>query len=143
MVKFFLEILYHGVMSKRLSLKPLDFLAFTLSLGLTVFSAWAIYAKPATAAHVIVQGEDGTWVFPLDTGNLQESLRLSGPIGETVVEIGEGQAWVRSSPCTNQTCVAAGHLRRRGQWTACLPNKVFIYIEGTVDENEILDSTTW
>jgi hypothetical protein len=131
-------------------MKPLDFLALGLSIGLTVFSAYLVYAKPASAARVIVQGEGETWVFPLDAGNRQttglrfpEALRVSGPIGETVVEIGGGQAWVRSSPCNNQTCVAAGLLHRQGQWTACLPNKVFIYIEGTVDEDDVPDSTTW
>jgi hypothetical protein len=127
-------------MSKRVSLKPFDFLALGLSLGLTVFSGYLVYAKPTAAARVIVQGEGGTWVFPLGE---KETLRLPGPIGETVVEIGGGQTWVESSPCTNQTCVAAGRLHRQGQWTACLPNKVFIYIEGTVDENDVLDSTTW
>jgi hypothetical protein len=128
-------------MLKKLPLKPFDFLALALSLGLTVFSGYQVYAKPTAAARVIVQGESGSWVFPLDPG--KETLHIAGPLGKTVVEIGGGQAWVLSSPCTNQTCVAAGRLYRRGQWTACLPNKVFIYIEGTVDENDILDSTTW
>ncbi|GHV77290.1 hypothetical protein AGMMS49942_21110 [Spirochaetia bacterium] len=120
--------------------KPFDFLALGLSLGLTVFSSWLVYAKPAAGARVIVQSEGGTWMFPL---NAEETLRLPGPLGETIVEIGGGRTWVQSSPCNNQTCVAAGRLYRRGQWTACLPNKVFIYMEGTVDENDGPDSTTW
>jgi hypothetical protein len=132
-------------MSKRLGLKPFDFLALGLSVGLTVFSGYLVYAKPTAAARVIVQGEGATWVFPLDAGNqrFQETLHVPGPMGETVVEISGGQSWVESSPCTNQTCVAAGHMHRPGQWTACLPNKVFLYIEGIQDEDDAPDTTTW
>jgi hypothetical protein len=79
-------------------------------------------------------------VFPLDA---EEHIGVSGPLGETVVEISGGQSRVLSSPCANQTCVAAGHLSRRGQWAACLPNKVFVYIEGTGDDDTAPDSTTW
>ena len=33
-------------------MKHLDFLALALSIGLTVFSAYLVYAKPASAARV-------------------------------------------------------------------------------------------
>jgi hypothetical protein len=121
-------------------LKPVDFLIIGVSSVLTAFSAFAVYGRSRDAAQVIVQGEGKTWVFPLDA---EEKIGVSGPLGETVVEISGGRSRVLASPCANQTCVAAGHLNRRGQWTACLPNKVFVYIEGTGDGDASLDSTTW
>jgi hypothetical protein len=120
--------------------KPLDFCIIGVSCALTALSAVAVYGRSRDAERVIVQGEDNTWVFPLDA---EESVSVSGPLGETVVEISGGQSRVLSSPCANQTCVAAGHLNRQGQWAACLPNKVFVYIEGTGDGDTTLDSTTW
>jgi hypothetical protein len=120
--------------------KPLDFFSIALSAALTVLSAFMVYGHPRDASRVIVQGEGKTWVFPLDA---EETLTVSGPIGDTVVEISGGRGRVRSSPCTNQTCVAAGHIHRQGQWTACLPNKVFLYVEGIGDDADVLDSTTW
>jgi hypothetical protein len=121
-------------------LRPLDFFSIGLSAALTVLSAFMVYGRPRDASRVIVQGETKTWVFPLDA---EETLTVPGPIGDTVVEISGGRSRVRSSPCTNQTCVASGHIYRRGQWTACLPNKVFLYVEGIGNDTGVLDSTTW
>jgi hypothetical protein len=121
-------------------LKPLDFLIIGVSSVLTALSAFAVYGRSRDAGQVIVRGEGKTWVFPLDA---EEEIGVSGPLGETVVEIRGGRSRVLSSPCANQTCVAAGHLNRRGQWTACLPNRVFVYIGGTGDDDTALDSTTW
>jgi hypothetical protein len=120
--------------------KPLDFLIIGAASVLTALSAFAVYGHSRDAGQVIVRGEGETWVFPLDA---EERVGVAGPLGETVVEISGGRSRVLSSPCANQTCVAAGQLSRQGQWAACLPNKVFVYIEGTGDDDAILDSTTW
>ena len=122
------------------ALKPLDFCIVGLSLLVTALSALAVYGDSGDAGQALVQGAGATWVFPLDA---EETVSVSGPLGETVVEISGGRIRVLSSPCANQTCVAAGHLDRRGQWTSCLPNRVFVYIEGTGDGDALLDSTTW
>jgi hypothetical protein len=122
------------------ALKPLDFCIVGLSVLATALSALAVYGDSGDAGQALVQGAGATWVFPLDA---EETVSVSGPLGETVVEISGGRIRVLSSPCANQTCVAAGHLDRRGHWTACLPNRVFVYIEGTGDGDELLDSTTW
>jgi hypothetical protein len=121
-------------------LKPLDFFIIGASSVFTALLALAVYGHSGDAGRVIIRGEDKTWVFPLDA---EEHISVQGPLGETVVEISGGRSRVLASPCANQTCVAAGHLNRQGQWTACLPNKVFVYIEGTGDGDAILDSTTW
>ncbi|MDR2078143.1 MAG: NusG domain II-containing protein [Treponema sp.] len=120
--------------------KPLDFFSIGLSAALTVLSAVMVYGRPQDASRVVVQGAGKAWVFPLDA---EETLTVSGPIGDTVVEISGGRSRVRSSPCTNQTCVASGHIYRQGQWAACLPNKVFLYVEGIGDDAGVPDSTTW
>jgi hypothetical protein len=120
-------------------LKPLDFLVLALALALTGYSAFAVYAKPALNEQVLIRGSEGSWLFPLDA---EETVEVPGPLGTTVVEIRGMRARVLSSPCANQTCVAAGHLGSGGQWTACLPNKVFVMIEGNADGQSV-DSATW
>jgi hypothetical protein len=129
-------------MTLRRHFKPFDFAALGLSAALIVFSAFVVYAAKRDSRQVIVRGTEGVWVFPLDAA---ETLSVKGPLGDTVIEIRDGRARFLSSPCINQTCVAAGHLHRQGQWTACLPNKVFLYIEGVegADDENIPDSTTW
>jgi hypothetical protein len=126
------------------ALKPLDFAVLSVSLALTLCSALALYPDATSGARVVIQGSGRTWVFPLEA---EERLAVPGPLGETVVGIGGGRAVVLSSPCANQTCVAAGHMRRPGNWTACLPNKVLVSIEGKIegkaDEDTTIDAAAW
>jgi hypothetical protein len=121
-------------------LKPLDFAIIALSLGLTIFCGFAVYAAPQERAGVVIKGSDRSWIFPPEA---EEKILVPGPIGETVIEISGGRARVLSSPCENQTCVAAGQIHRQGEWTACLPNKVFISIEGNNNDSETIDAASW
>ncbi|MDR1177021.1 MAG: NusG domain II-containing protein [Treponema sp.] len=121
-------------------LKPLDLVILLFGIGISVYSF--ISLSPAgEASGMVVTGEQGTWVYPAKTGG--EALRVSvqGPLGDTVLEINDGQARIISSPCLNQTCVAAGAIHRRGAFIACLPNRVMVSVEGGEDEN--LDASSW
>jgi hypothetical protein len=127
------------VKKSNFPLKPLDFLVLGLAVTLTGYSAFTVYAKPRLNEQVLIRGSEGSWLFPLDA---EETVEVPGPLGTTVVEIGDMRVRVLSSPCANQTCVAAGHLDSGGQWAACLPNKVFVMIEGNTDGQNV-DSGTW
>jgi len=121
-------------------LKIPDILIILLGLGLIGFSAFAAYVSPEVSTRVLIQGQDRLWIFPLDA---EETVIVSGPLGDTVIKIHDNQAWVESSPCDNQTCVAAGHIRQPRAWTACLPNNVFLMIEGNNETGNIPDSIAW
>jgi hypothetical protein len=108
--------------------------------ALTAFSAFTAYARPQARAQAVIRSSGQTWVYPLDAA---ETLSIPGPLGDTVVEIRERRVRFVSSPCVNQTCVAAGHVSAQGQWAACLPNKVFVLIEGTDEGEGAVDSTAW
>ena len=116
-----------------------DILIILLSAGLTLFSAFAAYMQPQKTVRVLIQGQRQKWTFPLDA---EETVVVSGPLGDTVVRIQDNHAWVESSPCENQTCVAAGHVMRQGAWAACLPNNVLLMIEGNNDDGEV-DTVAW
>jgi hypothetical protein len=121
-------------------MKMVDMLIIFLSLCLTGFSAYAAYLRPQRMANVLIRGQGREWAFPLDA---EETVIVSGPLGDTVVRIHDGQAWVESSPCENQTCVITGHIHRQGAWSACLPNSVLVLIEGNDDPEAGVDSVTW
>jgi hypothetical protein len=122
----------------KLQVKFLDILIIMLAAGITLYSAFTVYVKPQGQARVLIRGQGGEWTFPADA---VETIAVSGPLGETVVRIRENRAWVESSPCENQTCVASGPLARQGQWAACLPNNVLLMIQGTEDED--VDTAAW
>ena len=107
--------------------KPVDF--GIMFLALAVVGVSFFYANVAAAADqggFTVKAESGRWIFPADAA---ETVIAPGPLGDTVIEIRDGAGRVLSSPCPNQNCVAAGAIHLRGQWVACLPNKVMLYID--------------
>jgi hypothetical protein len=108
--------------------RVLDYFVFFFASAAFCVSAFFVYGGPAQAAQVSVNGRAGAWLYPFD---VSETISVSGPLGDTIVAIDDGKAWIVSSPCRNQTCVAAPPLRRRGQWTACLPNQVLVNIDGS------------
>jgi hypothetical protein len=123
---------------KRL-LKPFDIPVIVLTAGLTVLIALRVYSQGSNSLNVVVKGPDKTWIFPLEAN---ERVSVAGSIGETLVEIRRGRAAIVASPCNGQTCVAAGELNKNGQWAACLPNRVFILIEGA-GAADAVDAASW
>jgi hypothetical protein len=120
-------------------LKPFDTGIVLLALGAVVASFFLTYSGANGPGLVNVQTEKGLWVFPIDSA---ESMVVSGPLGDTVVEIAGGAARITSSPCLNQTCVSAGPVHAQGQWTACLPNRVMLYIDEGEKKSDV-DASAW
>jgi len=50
-------------------------------------------------------------------------------IKKTKVRIKSNEVKILSSPCPNKTCVQSAPLKKVGDWNACLPNQVFVYIK--------------
>ena len=120
-------------------LKPFDFGIAIPLLGAVVASFLGAYSDTGGRSMVNLKGEGGEWVFPLDA---VETMSVSGPLGDTVIEINGSAARIVSSPCQNQTCVAAGALHAPGQWSACLPNRVIVYVGEGEKENNV-DAASW
>lgn len=57
-------------------------------------------------------------------------IRIAGPLGETLITIRKGQARFVSSPCAQKQCIHSGWLKRNGDFAACLPNRVSLFIAG-------------
>ena len=114
-------------MTRKLRLKIFDYIIIILALVFSSYSAFAIYSKPEINTAVIIRGQGREWVFPL---NAEETVEVQGPLGTSLIRISGHEAWVESSPCKNQICVAAGQIHRYRSWVVCLPNNVFLLIEG-------------
>ena len=120
--------------------KPVDIIIILIALALTVFCAHAAYLQPQGRISVLMRAENRESVYYMNN-NDDETVSLKGPVGHTTVRIENGKAWVESSPCDNQTCVATGVISRAGQLAACLPNSVLIMIQGNNDDD--VDAVSW
>jgi len=119
--------------------RPLDYLALAISVFAVVAVSIYAYGTDRSASQVSIQTDDGTFLYPLDE---DRRVTVTGPIGETVLEIHDEEVHVESSPCRDKICIAAGWLSSAGQWTACLPNRVFVRVGGSPDEDEV-DAQTY
>jgi hypothetical protein len=110
-----------------MKLKAFDFLAILLSLLVVgVFSFFAYGGKEA-AQDVVIEASGTRWIYPL---NADARERVAGPLGDTVVIIKGGRAFVEDSPCPDKLCVHMPAISQPGQWIACLPNRVFVRVRG-------------
>jgi hypothetical protein len=119
-------------------LKPFDVCTIIIMLSVVVFSFFFVYTAENGRSIIALKAQNGEWVFPI---NADETVLVSGPLGDTIIEIHENGARIASSPCMNQTCVATGIVHSPGQWTACLPNRVMLYISESGGND--VDATAW
>jgi len=129
--------------ASRVRIRALDIVIFLLALLLIGFISLQTYARGRGTPEITIsgaargagqgaaQGAEQQWIYPLDA---ELTLRVPGPLGETVVVIEDGAVRVISSPCPEKICVKTGRISKPGQWIACLPNRVFISIQGRRSE---------
>ena len=112
---------------KKLTL--IDIIIFILFLTISVLS-FTLYTNVSGKPEVHVTSGDKEWVYDL---SVDATASFEGPIGNTTIEISNNRVHVHSSDCKNQVCVLAGWIDKPGEWVACLPNNLFILIEGQQD----------
>ena len=119
-------------------IKILDIIIIIITAAAAFYAVYFAYIMPRGQTQVFIQAQERQWFFPISA---QETVVVKGLIGDTVIKIDGNRAWVESSPCENQNCVATGNAVRQGQWAACLPNNVLLIIEGTKSEDA--DTIAW
>ncbi|MBQ2464996.1 MAG: NusG domain II-containing protein [Treponema sp.] len=83
---------------------------------------------------VVQSSAGGEYVFPLDRDGL---YNVAGLHGDSVIEVLDGKARFKDSPCPNKTCVQQGFISLPGEWAACLPNDVFIMVQGAAKKGSV------
>lgn len=114
------------------SIRILDIITIALAVATVALFTARAYAGSSDRSEVVVQADGKDFLYPLDR---DARFSVSGPIGETVIEISNHRVRVVSSPCKDKICILAGWLSSNGQWTACLPNRVFVRVEGAPDRS--------
>ncbi len=65
--------------------------------------------------------------------NQNKVFTVTGPLGESTLEVLDGEIRFMQSPCQGKQCVNSGWLQASGAFTACLPNRISLYITGDGD----------
>ncbi len=108
-------------------IRPLDWLVIALTVVALVALSLTVYTGRGMA-NVVITTSSGEWIYPLSEDRV---IAVEGLLGSSVVAIHDGSAHIDESPCANQTCVASKPIKMTGEWSACLPNGVFIRVDGS------------
>jgi hypothetical protein len=109
---------------------PIDIILIALAIAATVVSGVSIYGNGGGKLRLAVEAPTGRWIYDLKT---DRTIEIPGTLGETIITVSGGEARIVESPCPNKTCIAAPGISHKGEWNACLPNRVIIRIEGNED----------
>ncbi len=118
----------------RTVFRLLDFIIIAAAVAVVILLSVYIYSSDSGEAVVKITAADTEYIYPLSQNT---EVFIDGPIGQTLVIISDSKAWISESPCENKLCILMGQISKPGQWAACMPNRVFISIEGGSDDQEI------
>jgi len=115
-------------------LRLFDVVALIFSLA--VFLTFTLYGRSITRdeGYIIVEDQQGQSIYPLSE---DREIHLHGPVGESVIAVENGKARFKSSDCDDKLCVQMGEIHQAGEWSACLPNKIFLYTGGNQSDVEV------
>lgn len=62
---------------------------------------------------------------------------------DTVLEVNDGEVWIKSSECEDQVCVHSGKISNKGASIVCLPAKTVVKIVGEQSDEAKIDGITY
>ena len=117
----------------KFRLKPFDIVFVLIFLIVIFLSFFNLFSKKnEKAAEVFVQTPSEKFIYSLSKDGI---YKFKGLLGESSIQVESGKAKFIDSPCENKNCIQSGEISTHGQWAACLPNGIFINIEGKSKEN--------
>lgn len=107
---------------------------FILLLVLTVLSPGLIPAGIA-GDTLVIKTTYSTYEISLKE---EGSHVIEGPLGQAILVVKDGKAFLRNAPCPLKICEAMGPVSRSGDIILCLPNRIYIKVAG----REVVDAVS-
>ena len=128
------------IMDKNNSSKVADILLILLFVVIIIYFSLNFFAKnKSPVKQVVIESGKNIWYYQIDKN---KELKIEGNLGKSTIKIEDGFVFFENSPCPNKLCVQSSAITKNGEWIACLPNGVFVRIEGK-DESSELDGTSY
>ncbi|NLC70948.1 MAG: NusG domain II-containing protein [Desulfuromonadaceae bacterium] len=112
------------ILSRMTLLDGVIIAALLAGIGFSFF----LLGQRQEGSRVVVERE-GKILF---SASLDQDRQVSfdGPVGKTILVVGGGEAFIRSSDCRDKVCVRMAEIGKVGEWVACVPNRLLVRIEG-------------
>ena len=102
-----------------------------LLISLVIFLPTLSDSEKTLTAVITADGETFTEIRLTD--GTQEEIKING----TVIKINGKTVFFAESNCPDTVCVKTGNLDSKGDSSACVPNRVSVYIKGEKTEDDI------
>lgn len=113
-------------MGRNMGIKPFDMILI-VSLLMAALSLWVYdFISAEDPSLVRIYGEQG--LFREVSIHEEGRVTITGPLGESIVEVRSGEVSMAFSPCANKLCIHMGKISRSGESILCVPNKVSVII---------------
>ena len=127
-------------MNRNNKIKFADILLILLFVVTIIYFSLNFFVKnKSPVKQVIIEYGKNIWYYQLDKN---KELKIEGNLGKSTIKIEDGFVFFENSPCPNKLCVQSSAITKNGEWIACLPNGVFVRIEGE-DENTEVDGISY
>ncbi|WP_155816655.1 NusG domain II-containing protein [Sphaerochaeta pleomorpha] len=121
-------------MKKRHPTLIVDLSIFLLCIAILIL----LFANQQSkgGGYLQVESPGGTYRYSLATDT---HFHVSGPLGETEIEIAGGKARIVDSPCPTKSCTRQLPISTGNGWVACLPNQILLTIVSSPDQSAEVD----
>jgi hypothetical protein len=102
------------------------YLLTLVCLPLIFWFAW----QPASQASYAEIHVNGKYLRRVNLAQ-DQLLVVHGELGDSVLEVKNGQIRFTSSPCTLKRCIHNGWIKQAGSFNACVPNKVSVSLSSS------------
>ena len=102
---------------------------------LLIVAACLMIAGLSLLPKLFTSNENLTAVITADN-SIYKEIPLNAPDGQTIevnntkIIVKNGEIYFAESDCKDKICVKTGHLTEAGDASACVPNRVSVYIKG-------------
>jgi hypothetical protein len=125
---------YTGKVKQKHPTLVVDSIIFFLCLSILLL----LFANQLTkgGGYLQVESPGGTYRYTLAKDT---HFHVSGPLGETEIEIAGGKARIVDSPCPTKSCTHQLPISTGNGWIACLPNQILLTIVSSPDKDAEVD----
>ena len=120
-------------MNKIPFFKKSDLLIIGIFLLIALVISLPTLADSEKALTAVITADGETFTEIRLTDSTQEEIKTNG----TIIKINGKTVFFAESNCPDKVCVKTGNLDSQGDSSACVPNRVSVYIKGEKTEDDI------
>lgn len=107
---------------------------FSLSV-LVCAVCWLLISNAPSQSKTVGIYQNGSLIEKIDLNSVtaEREITLSGEYGTNTISISHGHIEMKSAECPDKLCVNHGELKSGGTPIVCLPNRVVIKFEDSMD----------